>query len=51
MSLRGTKQPHAIQSEQKGVELALAVVHGVRLSRYARNDKFFRRPQFLTLIS
>ncbi|SHM44218.1 hypothetical protein SAMN05216524_102120 [Mucilaginibacter sp. OK098] len=31
MSLRGTKQSHAIQSEQKGVELALAVVYGARL--------------------
>ncbi|MDB5088541.1 MAG: hypothetical protein JWR09_2535 [Mucilaginibacter sp.] len=39
MSLRGTKQPHAIQSEYKGVELALAVMHGVRLPRCARNDK------------
>ncbi|MDB5087863.1 MAG: hypothetical protein JWR09_1857 [Mucilaginibacter sp.] len=40
MSLRGTKQSHAIQSEQKGVELVLAIVHGVRLPRFARNDMF-----------
>jgi len=38
MSLRGTKQSHAIQSELKGIEFALAVVHGVRLPRCARND-------------
>jgi len=38
VSLRGTKQSHAIQGEEQGVELALAVVHGVRLPRCARND-------------